>query len=137
MSVADHKKSFLAFFAALGRADRAGLRALVTDDLVWVVPRSAIAPFAGRHTGAERILDLMLSAVSETFEPGSQQAEATLLVGEGDVVVGEVHMRALSRRGSTYDNWYCFIMEFRDGRIREIREHVDTAHAVRFFGGEA
>jgi ketosteroid isomerase-like protein len=137
MGVAEHKRSFEAFFAALGRADREALRALVTDDLVWVVPRSAIAPYAGRHEGAERILDLMLAAAGATFEPGSQHSEATLLVGEGDVVVGEVHMRARSRRGSTYDNWYCFLMEFRGGRIREIREHVDTAHAVRFFAGEA
>ena len=137
MSVDANKRRVAEFFAALGRADRAALRALVADDLVWVVPRSAIAPYAGRHEGAERILDLMLSAVDGTFEPGSQVAEPTLVVGEGDAVMAEVHMRARSRRGSLYDNWYCFVFELRGGRIREIREHVDTAHAVRFFGGEA
>jgi ketosteroid isomerase-like protein len=135
VSVADHKRVVETYFAAIGRGDRTAMRALVTDDLVWVVPKSAPAPFGGVHRGADRVIDMMLGAVSEAFEPGSQRTELTAVVGEGDLVMAEAHMRARAPHG-TYDNWYCFVVRFRGGRIAEIREHVDTIAAARFFGPE-
>jgi ketosteroid isomerase-like protein len=134
VSAERHKRAVADYFAALGRGERAAMRRLVADDLVWVVPRSAPPPFAGAHHGAERVLDLMLGAVEQAFLPGSQQIELTELVGEGELVIAEAHMRARAAHGD-YDNWYCFVVRFREGRIAEIREHVDTITAARFFAG--
>ena len=134
--VEDHKRVFAAYFEALGRADRAAMRALVTDDLVWVVPPSAPAPFGGVHRGADAVIDLMLGAVSGVFEPGSQQTEFRVAVGEGDVVMAEARIRARAPQGA-YENWYCFVVELRGGRIAEIREHVDTITAASFFAPAA
>jgi len=136
MNVADHKRAVAEYFAAIGRGDRATMRRLVDDDLVWVVPKSAPAPFGGAHRGAERVIDLMLGAVAEAFLPGTQHTELTALVGEGELVMAEAHMRARAPRGE-YDNWYCFVVRFSGGRIAEIREHVDTIAAARFFAPES
>jgi ketosteroid isomerase-like protein len=130
--VEDHKRAFAAYFDALGRADRAAMRALVTDDLVWVVPPSAPAPFGGVHRGADAVIDMMLGAVSGAFLPGSQRTEFRVAVGEGDAVMAEARIRARAAHAE-YENWYCFVVEFRGGRIAEIREHVDTIPAARFF----
>ncbi|TFG97840.1 MAG: nuclear transport factor 2 family protein [Myxococcales bacterium] len=135
MSVADHKETVREYFAAIGRCDRAAMRALVTEDLVWVVPRSAPPPFGGVHRGAEHVIGMMVGAVSEAFLPGSQRTEFTAMVGEGDLVMAEAQMRARAPRGD-YENGYCFVVSFRGGRIAEIREHVDTIAAARFFAPE-
>ena len=136
MSVAEHKRAVAEYFAAIGRGDREAMRRLVADDLVWVVPSSAPAPFGGEHRGAERVIGRMLGAVAEAFLPGTQQTELTALVGEGELVMAEAHMRARAAHGE-YDNWYCFVVRFRGGRIAEIREHVDTIAAARFFAPAA
>ena len=127
-----HARTFEAYFAALARADRGAMRALVTDDLVWVIPPSAPAPFAGVHRGGDAVVDLMLSAVDGVFAPGSQRTEVRAAAGNGDVLLAEARIRARAG-GALYENWYCFVVEFRDGRIAEIREHVDTITAARFF----
>jgi ketosteroid isomerase-like protein len=36
------------------------------------------------------------------------------------------HGRARAKNGGRYDNTYCFVFRFRDGRIAEITEYLDT-----------
>jgi hypothetical protein len=132
----EHKQRARAVFDAIERADPKAMRALVTDDLVWVIPRSAPAPYAGRHEGAERVLELMFGAVA-AFAPGSQKFHELAAAAEGDVVFVETNLRARGADGRDYDNHYCFVFAFRDGRIREIREHVDTSYAASFFAPKA
>ena len=132
MSVEERKRALRAYFTAIGLGDRAVMRALVTDDLVWVVPTSAPPPFGGVHRGADLVIDRMAGAVAQAFLPGTQQTEWTAMVGEGEVLMAEARMRARAAHGE-YDNRYCFVVVFRGERIAEIREHVDTITAARFF----
>ena len=109
-------------------------RALFTDDVRWRIPKGAIEPFGGTHQGAEKVVAMMLGAVGESFVAGSQHFEIlTTLVGE-DVVCCETEMTARAPDGRDYRNDYTFFFELRDGRICEIREHVDTRYAAGFFG---
>src|SRR5262249_56754497 len=103
----------------LARADRAAMRALVTDDLVGVIPPSAPAPFAGVHRGGDAVVDLMLSAVDGVFAPGSQRTEVRAAAGNGDVFLAEARIRARAPRAE-YENWYGFVLVFREGRMAEI-----------------
>ncbi len=122
------------YFERVGQGDREGLLAILCPDLRWVVPRGAVAPFAGVHEGAEKIVDLMLGAVGGAFEAGSQQSELVRWIHGDDVVVVEARMTARAVDGRRYENDYAFFFEFRDGRISEIREYVDTRTAAAFFG---
>ena len=133
MALQERKRLALAFFEALGRADRSALMGLVHPDFRWVVPQGAVL-HAGVHEGAERVFDAMLTAVGETFQPGSQRTEMGLVVGEADAVFCEARVRARGVDGRDYDNVYVFVFEFRGDRIAELREHVDTRYAAEFFG---
>lgn len=128
------QKAVLGYFRAVGAADREALRALFADDLVWRVPKGAIAPFAGEHRGADAIIEKMLSAVGDAFEAGSQETEVRNFLFGTDLVALEARMTASTPEGERYENDYVFFFEFRDGRIREIREYVDTRYAAEFFG---
>ncbi len=121
------------YFVAVAKGDRGGLMRLFTPDLRWRVPKGAIEPYAGLHEGAEKIIDMMLGAVSGAFVAGSQKTEILNLVFGEDLAIAETEMRATSPDGQQYRNDYVFCFEFREGRIAEIREHVDTRYAADFF----
>lgn len=122
------------FFEAIFRADRAELLRIFAPDVYWVVPQSAVPPFAGRHQGAEKIADMMLSSVTVTFLPDTVRHRILLSMADENRVIVETNMTAKQASGREYCNFYVFIFECAGGLIREIREHVDTAYAIRFFG---
>lgn len=121
------------YFEAVSAGDADRLRAIFADDLRWRVPQGAIAPYAGLHEGGEKIVEMMLGAVGHSFVPGSQKTEILLTLFGDDVVCVETQMTARTPDGRDYRNDYTFFFEFRDGRISEIREHVDTRYAAEFF----
>ena len=121
------------FLDALRDSDRDGLLRVFDPDLVWVVPRGAIAPFAGEHRGAASVVERMLAAVGGAFVPGSVRHHVRLLLGDERHVMIELEIEARARDGRDYRNSYVFVLEIAGGRIREFREHVDTATAARFF----
>jgi ketosteroid isomerase-like protein len=52
---------------------------------------------------------------------------------DGDTVIVEERMRATLANGGHYDNDYCFIFEMQDGRIRRVREYMDTKRGAEWF----
>lgn len=132
MSTDENKRRVHAFFEALHRGDRAELHELCSDDLEWTVPQGAIL-HAGTHRGAAQVFDLMLSAVGDAFVVGSQRVDFGLIVGDGDAVMAEASVSAKGTRGRDYNNVYVFVFEFQEGKIRKLREHVDTRYAAEFF----
>ena len=125
------------YFEAVGRGDREALRALFAPDMRWRVPAGAIDPYAGTHQGAEHIIEMMLGAVTGAFVPGTQKTEILNLVFGESLAVAETRMTAETPAGARYQNDYAFFFEFCEGRIAELREHVDTRHAAEFFAGAA
>jgi len=122
------------FLESINRGDRAALRELLASDVIWVVPKSAAAPYAGEHRGAEQVIDLMLSAVANSFDAAGVRHEVRLALADGDWVMLETVMCGTHVDGRRYENEYVFLLRMTGDRIAEIREHVDTAYAVRFFG---
>ena len=122
------------FLAATRENNREELLRLFDPDLVWVIPKGAIPPYGGTHHGAEKIADMMLASVGGTFVPGSMAHRVLLTFSDDEHVVMELNLRAKTPDGREYDNYYVFILKFRNGRIIEFREHVDTAYAGGFFG---
>ncbi len=122
------------YFEAVCAADSERLHELLTEDIRWRIPKGAIEPFGGTHEGAGKVIAMMLGAVAESFIEGSQEFRiVTTLFGE-NVFCAETEMTARTPDGRDYRNDYTFFFEFREERISEIREHVDTRYAAGFFG---
>ena len=133
MSGSRYKDQVLRFFDAISGGDEATLCEMLAEDACWVIPKSAPEPFAGSHRGNRTIAGMMVNSVAQTFEPGSQSFDVLLMVEEGEVVVAEANIKARTPAGEVYDNFYVFIFEFENGKVRELREHVDTIYAANFF----
>ena len=127
------KDQVLRFFAAISSGDEETLCEMLAEDATWVIPRSAPAPFGGTHRGNRKIAGMMVASVRDTFVPGSQTFDVLLMLEEGDVVIAEANIKARTPAGDVYDNFYVFIYEFENGKVRELREHVDTIYAANFF----
>jgi ketosteroid isomerase-like protein len=121
------------YFEAVCAGDGERLRGIFADDVRWLVPQGAIEPYAGLHEGADHVIGMRLGAVGGSCLPGTQRFQVrTTLIGD-DVVCKETQMTGEAPDGRRYRNDYTFFFVIRDGRIAEIREHVDTAYAAGFF----
>ncbi|HWU06174.1 MAG TPA: nuclear transport factor 2 family protein [Streptomyces sp.] len=69
-----------------------------------------------------------LPAVLGLFADDSPRVEITQLIVEGSWVVAEAQGTGSFRDGTVYENRYSTTYEVVDGRIRTVREYMDTQH---------
>jgi len=122
MSLDKNKQTVLAFIASLGRGEIDP--ALLTDDAVWWIPGRGIidrATFLG-----------VVDAVNALFT-GPAVLTVTAVTAEDDRVAVEASGHADLKDGRVYDNTYHFLFNLRDGRIREAREHNNSAVPAALF----
>ena len=101
---------------------------------VWIPP--AAAPIE-RTEGAEAIVvALGGNIVREMFDisqPFGLEVRRTVV--DGDVAVVQQRITATAKAtGAAYDNQYCWVYEFRDGRLAVLEEYADTIVAGRAMG---
>lgn len=132
MSTERNKQAVRDFFEATAKRDGETLSRLFAEDVSWQIPQSAPAPFAGTHHGHDRVLEMFLQGASGLFVEGTHTIDIELMVAEGDIVAAEVQMNAKTTKGPDYRNQYVFLFTFRDGKIAEFREHLDTRYAAPF-----
>jgi ketosteroid isomerase-like protein len=83
------------------------------------------------------VLALLGSGVGLYSREHPLRAEVLRSIAEGDWVAVELVLRAVTARGLDYENHYHFAFRVRDGRIAEVREHLDTQYAAeRLFAGD-
>ena len=135
MGVEENKRSLLSLLKAIEASDRTAIEALFLPDARWGIPMGAPEEVAGTHQGAAKIAEMMVGAIGSSFVGSTVDWRPGLIVGEGDVVMLEANLRATTPEGEVYDNHYVFVAEFdpQTARIAELREHVDTSYAARFF----
>ncbi len=134
MSTERSKDVVRRYFDAIRHGDPE-LPDLLTDDVTWWVPPSS--PLGGLHRGKDAVLRLMASGVDlyDTSTPMEVAFES--MIAEGDRVSVELRLSSRTARGEDYENHYHFAFGIRDGRICEVREHLDTLYAERvLFGAE-
>ena len=131
MGAAENKETIRRIYAALEQGDRSVFGASVHPDYVWRLPGHA--DWSRRFEGQEAIHRDFLAPLFNLFA-NSYTARAINLIAEGDQVVAEVRGEVMTKRGGRYNNEYCFIFRFRDGKIAEVIEYADTDLEARVLG---
>jgi ketosteroid isomerase-like protein len=75
----------------------------------------------------------MLPGMLALFEPGSPRMTITRMFNDDDWVVMEGTGAGTFRNGASYDNRYIIVFEVVDGRVRTVREYMDTQHMAAMF----
>ena len=134
MNAEDNKRAAMATWKAFASRDPAEIAAMFTDDAQWFAPpgnATAAALNATKHVmGKADIVQFIAFEFGKVFAR-DVKLDFKGLYGDGDIVVVEHRLRATLANGAPYDNDYCFVLEMENGRIRRMREYMDTAKGHR------
>jgi ketosteroid isomerase-like protein len=122
MSIEQNKMTVLAFLESLARGEPD--EALLCDDARWWIPGTGVI---------DREAFLALSARVHQRFSGPGRFETTAITAEDDRVAVETSGRFVLQDGRRYENTYHFLFRLHDGRIRESREHNNTAIPAALF----
>jgi uncharacterized protein len=132
------KQTVLALYGAYSTGDAEKIRGLLHDEVVWAAPAGNATQVAlglgrpddaGPPCGANDLdRDAIVAFMAYNFARffGGVDNDFRTVVAEGEVVVVEHRLSATLPNGRSYVNDYCFVYEVRDGKVRRIREYMDT-----------
>jgi ketosteroid isomerase-like protein len=124
MGVEENKEIARDLIEALGRADKARVLDLYAEDFeLWT---AGTLPFSGVHSldEAEGLMDGILDAF-----PDGLRFRIRSMTAEDDRVAVEAESEGVHASGRPYRNQYHFLMVIRDGKVRQLKEYLDTMHA--------
>ena len=136
MSAAANKKLIEEIFAASGNPDsavrdRALFVASLAEDARWVV--TGQYSWSGTFTGKQSIMQDLHGHVREVLAERTRTI-AHRFIADGDCVAVEAKGDNVTKAGVRYDNDYCLVFQFEDGRIKEIREYCDSVLTEKALG---
>jgi ketosteroid isomerase-like protein len=128
MSTEENIQIVKAFFAAMGGGNKQDLLALVAEDIEWIIPGEGW-PLAGTHHGHAGLADVLQKASKEVEMTYPKPPE---FVAQGDrvLVVGVATGKIKATHKPFKDDWV-FDITVRNGKVKHIREYIDTQALAR------
>ena len=126
MDTAANKQLMINVFEAMAQGDRKPFRECMAGDVSWIFKGST--KWKGTYRGKEAVLrDLM----GPLFAQFADEYTSTIVrvMAEGEFAVVEAEGRVNTKAGLPYNNRYCYVFRFREGKVVEITEYMDTALA--------
>jgi uncharacterized protein len=106
--------------------------AMAADGTWWVSGK--LEGMSGPYTAAG--LAPLLVGANAGYKAGALRITPTGMIAEGDKVAVEANGYAELLDGRVYDCQYHFLITVRGGKVGDVKEYMDTAHARDiFFGG--
>jgi ketosteroid isomerase-like protein len=113
------------FFAVFSTGNVEAIGALMHDQCSWWVAGN-IEGISGTHSKAQMLV--LLEQVTTVYKRGALQLTPSSMIAEGSRVAVEAESYAELHNGKVYNNHCHFVFEIEDGRIRLIKEYLDTCH---------
>lgn len=127
MTPEQNKQIAREFFARFSAGDVTGALALMSEDCTWLIPGKPERMATAGEYSKERIARLFQRMLAQ-LESGLRMTLRSA-IAEGDRVALEVESEGDLKNGRRYRQRYHFAIELVDGRIRSVREYLDTQHA--------
>ena len=130
MDAARNKKLVETFFDTLNRGDVPALVASYAEDGRLTTMGNTL--ISGTYTRAQ-----IQQAAGGIFEVFPQGLHFTIkaMTAEGDRVAVEAESDGLHVSGKRYGNQYHFLFRFRDGKVVELKEYMDTERVTDILCG--
>ncbi|MDN4988014.1 nuclear transport factor 2 family protein [Bradyrhizobium arachidis] len=136
MSASANKKLMQDIFAAAASPDqavrdRALFTASLADDARWIV--TGQYSWSRTFAGKDAILNDLHGYVRTRLRDRTRTI-AERFIADGDIVVVEAKGDNVTPEGVRYDNDYCLVFRFENGKIKEIREYCDSVLTEKALG---
>jgi ketosteroid isomerase-like protein len=125
----DPKAIVMQAWQAFASRDPARIAALFHQDADWIAPHGNATAVALGYTSGMPDRASIVRFITEEFGRlfvDDVQSEFTSLFADGGTVIVEQRLQARLVNDRRYDNRYCFVFVVEDGRIRQVREYMDT-----------
>ena len=123
MATAENKQLIQEAFEEMALGNGQPFMDALAEDVRWTVIGSST--WSGTYEGKRAIIDQLMRPLFRQFAD-TYQAQATRIVAEGDVVVVEARGQVRTKAGQPYNQTYCYVLRFSDGRVGELTEYLDT-----------
>lgn len=128
MSTEENVQTVKNFFAAMGSHKKQALLALAAEDIEWIIPGEDW-PLAGTHRGHAQ-LAAVLKKASDELETTYPRPPEFLAQGDRVFVVG-VATGKIKTTDKPFEDEWVFDITVRDGKVKRIREYIDTQALAR------
>ena len=129
MPAQENEKLMRAAMEAMARGEMRLFGEAMADDVVWTFP-SGSGVWSGSVHGRENVRKKLLAPLFAQFE-GVYTNTPVRITGAGEIVIVECSGKVKTRKGDRYDNSYCYVCSFENGKIKQLTEYMDTALAER------
>ena len=117
-------------FEGLERGDGAAFFQHVAEDVDWIV--MGTHPLAGHYSSKKAFIAGTFAKLGQVLPQGTQLHVEHLLVKDDQAVI-ELHSLATAKNGMRFDNYYCWVVYFKDEVIVKVRAYLDSAMVTRLF----
>jgi ketosteroid isomerase-like protein len=134
---ADNKDVVRRFLGAIPGRDLDTMADCLTEDIVQHYQQPSARADAGTlgtadlH-GRDAMLEEIRDNLYDIYRQGTIEVQIQQLIADGDFVCAQFIQRAITaQRGEPYENWYCFVYRFENGRIAEYWQYLDNVYATK------
>ncbi len=96
----------------------------LANDAVWTIIGST--PWSQTYTGKQSIVENLLKPLNAQFA-SNNTIVAHHFLSIGEHVVVQARGKNMTLAGKAYENSYCWIFKFAQGKVTELTEYADTA----------
>ena len=126
-----NKELVTEFIEAMKNSDVEKLKTMITPDFSWwIIGKPEYLATGGEHD-TEYFLGFFKG--TELFPEGAD-FKAVSMISEGNSVAAEAEFKAKTAMGTDYENYYHFLFIIENGKIKRMKEYMDTYHAKVTFG---
>jgi ketosteroid isomerase-like protein len=123
MPAAQNRQLMQQVFEELAGGNGQPFMDVLADDVRWTVIGSSA--WSRTYEGKRTIIDELMRPLFSQFA-NQYRARAIRIVAEDDVVVVEARGEVMTKAGQAYNQTYCYVLLFAEGRVRELTEYLDT-----------
>ena len=124
MSAIDNKQLMRAIFSELSKGNGKPFVEALADDIQWTW--MGTVNWSKTFNGKESVINELLGPGTSMLTAPFFKYFAHRFIAEGDYVVVESRGQNTLRDGRSYNNKYCWVCRFAEGKLQELHEYMDT-----------
>lgn len=131
MGAAENKKLMQEMFEELGKGNGDAFLGNMADDVQFTIIGST--KYSGTFNGKKELVEKLLAPLSAQLEGGITITPENF-IADGDIVAMQAKGKSTTKEGKSYDNTYCQVFTFQDGKVQRVTEYLDTELVTEAFG---
>ena len=131
MGAAENKKLMQDMFAELGKGNGDAFLGNMADDIEFTIIGST--KYSGTFKGKKDLVEKLFGPLNAQLEGGITITPENF-IADGDTVAMQAKGKSTTKSGKSYDNTYCQVFTFKDGKVQRVTEYLDTELVTTAFG---